>query len=207
MWSKILILLMAITLLSCTKTFKSLEEYTGYLADETNGLLVTKTSGGLAFKMKYLPPEVLTLRELKKENSQDVEKIMASYQDNFTFVLSIEPTPDAKQIEDIMYLGVASMEDYQERVHKMNFEFHHYLSIKIDDDLIYPVLTQMENSYSLEKGRRIILVFSNDQINQVVEQNQDLKIEYNDHVFLTGIHKFLFKSEDIKRVPKLNLEK
>lgn len=201
------------TLTSCSFFNKELvwNDYVKYINDEENGLVKKKYINHLELTMKYLPPAYLVHRELRDDTSFTVKQkdsILSLYSNNLTFVLSVNPDErdGDSPIEDVLFYNLKSKEEYTQRMMHLNFEIKEDLELICDDKIKYsPVLTNMENSYGLSKGRNITLVFTPLKTKDEFLKAKNITVSWNDEVFETGQHYFSFDAAQLFSTPGLKL--
>jgi hypothetical protein len=180
-----------------------------WLNDPDNGLIKTKVINGVEIELKFLPPEFLTYREVKRLNNynkQYIDSLLNLYQNSYSFLLKIGPE-DGVDGEDIMLKGVGSMEEFKSRAQMMNFEMQEYVSLKAEGKKYKPVLSTMENVYGMHSHRNIYLVFTPNDENKSLLKAEKLDVSFNDELFETGISHFVFKKKYISNIPKVKFWK
>lgn len=193
--------LLIFQLLCCgNKHFNKPEDYLQWINNPDNGLVQKKKVNRLILKIKYLPHKYLLLIENEEASSKEIEAMLQTRKsDGLSFLLTI--SPDLKDDGDIMFRGVSSLKEFNERVLQMNFNIGQSISLVLDHKVYNSVLSNLENTYSLNKGRNINLLF--DITLEELRQSKDSKLDvkYVDEIFNTGIHHFLFDARDILRIP------
>ncbi|MDB5274749.1 MAG: hypothetical protein JWO58_3116 [Chitinophagaceae bacterium] len=207
----VFLIFFAVYLTACSlyKGEKDPASYYTWLNDPDNGLVQEKRINGLVFSVKYMPPEFLAYQDLKNSGNytqKQKDSVIASYSSTMTFLLSVNPDEkdSSNSIRDVMYLGVENMEDYQQRSMMMNFEMNQYLELKTSDSSIYsPVLVNMENTYSLSKGRSFTCVFSPLKNNEEFKNSKQFDFVWDDEIFDSGRNHFVFDPHNIFSSPSL----
>lgn len=200
-------------LVSCQQKIKSQQALYQWINDADNGLVKQKDLDGITLTMKYLPPELLVSKELqslkagpkKNDLKKTVDSLMQGYQNSRTFILNLSPNGQGKKafVQDILYKGADSYAAYKRRAMEMNFNMANYLVLKADGKEMKPVLANMENTYSLTKGRNIYLVFADEKDQNACLNAQKLDITFTDKLFDTGIHHFVFQKENLDKLPQV----
>lgn len=193
---------------SCFQQEKELSDYLTWLNNESNGLVKKKYINGLIFTAKYLPPDYLVYQELKDDTlytDSHKDSLLDMYAHNMTFLLTVQPDERDKEsdIADVMYLGVKNMNDYQERVMLLNFEIKEYLHLEAKNASYSPVLTNLENTYSLGSGRNITCVFSPLKDKNEFSKTDTLDLVWDDEIFESGRNHFVFVNQDFSSLPRL----
>jgi len=203
--SKILYALMAIaSFISCSKTVISdKKEYLSYLANPENGLTIEKVVTGLKMKIRYMPEDYLVYNNVKEMvncTSRYKDSIAETYHHSLTFMVNIGP--DENENFDLTRLGISSYGEFAERIEEMTFNSQNWFALTSGGKLYTPVLTKMENVNALEKSRDFIVVFNSTLNSPNDITKNDMIFIYTDDLFHTGVHKFQFNTEDIKKLPK-----
>ncbi len=202
--SKILVFFSLLCVMGCTQTFHSEKDFFLWLNNENNGLVKNKKVDDLQISLKYLPVDYLVLKDLKGNfESSKANKLKEKYGKGLSFLLTFFPLDDAK---DIMYKDLSSYPEYTQRLLSMQFDMAKYIYISTKNGEIRPVLSTLENTYSVTKHRNIYIVFNGDDAEKILQENE-IDIVFDDEIFLTGIHHFVFKSRHIKNMPHLSFWK
>lgn len=197
-----------LSLFSCGKEIESMKSFYGWINDPDNGLVKTRTIEGIRLTVKYLPAEFLALRDAMEEtdySSHVYDSLLGIYRTSHTFLLSIASEKDEHNV-DPMYKGLESLPEYKERALTMNFNMDSYVSIRTPSEEYRPVLTSMENTYSLKAQRNIYIVFTDDSEENNLMKEQELDFIFNDEIFQTGINHFVFRQKDLANTPTVNFD-
>jgi hypothetical protein len=190
-------------LVSCQKTVISdRKEYLTYLADPKNGLLTEKVVAGIKMTVKYVPEDYLvynTVKDLPACSQHDKDSIAGTYHNSLTFMVNIGPAENENF--DLTRVGVDNYGEFAERIEEMAFNSQNWFSLSSEGKLHSPTITRMENLNALEKSRNFIVVFSSAFNSDQDLRKKDMTFIYTDDLFNTGVHKFQFATEDIKRIP------
>ena len=202
-----LVLAVSLFTTSCTTKPKelSLSEYNSFIRTPENGLIKQRSTTGLALEMRYLPVDYLVAQDLESEPRGKVDSLRALYKNSYTFLLTIAPNGEVKGNQDVMYQDIQTIEEYKARAMEMNFSMANYITLRTNKGEVKPVLATLENTYSLTKDRKIYLVFS-DKDEQIWENSKEMDITFQDKLFHSGIHHFVFQTADIKTVPQLTFK-
>jgi len=207
----ILLLIIGVNI-SCTSDVKTEADLLKWMTNPQNGLVKIQTPTGYSFKMKYLPPQFLAFSHLKRFGNGNVEQtgfdsLSRVYGNSLNFLFTIGPDKEKGEKFDIMYEGISNVADYNARVHTLNFDLRHFLSINIKGKEYRPVLTRFESVYGLNKSRNITVVFSPQEEGSQLMKASEYDIVFNDEIFGTGINHFRFQKSDFENTPKLVLNK
>lgn len=198
-----------ITVFSCNnKATVSFNELVKWINDKDNGLIKESSIQGLKITLKYLPAQYLALREVETNMSgQDFDSLLSVYKWSHSFLMILGPDEDKGEQFDIMYLNTSGYDDYTQRVYDMNFNIKNYISLKTPQKKYSPVMTNLENVYGLNKSRNIYVVFTPQKENEDMLSAENLDFIFNDEIFNTGIHHFIFDKKDIENIPNVKIEK
>jgi len=148
-----------------------------------------------------MPVDYLTYNEIKSErskfNKMMLDSVKSKYQNSRTFLLTIEPINEKKDM-DLLFQGATSFEEYKMRINMLNFNPGEYVKINAKDKSHLPVLSTMENAYNIDVKKNLYLVFANE--NNLLNE-PELDFEFNDMIFETGINHFVFQKKDIDNIP------
>ncbi len=201
-----ILIFIASLLSSCSSGFKDEAAFYKWFNNDENGFIKIKVIGDKKISVKYLPPQFLAYKELKnkKGTSKDVKDSLENYYSKSrTFLLKIEPA-DVKKGGDIQYEDVASFGDYVERTKTLNFDMEGFITLKTDKQELAPVLVNMENTYSVEKGRNFLIVFTEKDKTSDLENSEEFDFILDGELFKTGISHFVFKKKEINQEINLN---
>lgn len=144
-------------------------------------LVKTKQSALLEFQLEYLP-----------EASEDEAG-------SLHFLLTIR-FREGKANGDVLYAGLQDKKDFEERVHELNFGMDKYWTLNLGDESLRPVLTHFENTYSITEYRQLHLVFAPPDRHTDFYAAPNWDIAFEDEVFNTGTHHFVFTQEEWEAV-------
>jgi hypothetical protein len=202
-------------LLFCNHSSIPVDEFTRWMGDSRNGISKDKYVNGLHICLKYLPTDYLVYSDLKKSfhmNKQFIptaaitDSLKQLYALSMTFVLSIGPDERDTVGADIMMRDVTSYPDFVNRAIALNFEMEKFISLRSGAHIYPPVLTNLENTYGLSTARNIVLVFPRPNRHNSAEK-EEYEVVWNDMLYTTGIHHFIFSAHDIESIPSLSFEK
>lgn len=186
-------------------------DYVNYINEEDNGLVKRKYINHLEITMQYLPAAYLVHSELKNDTSftaTQKDSILSLYAHNLTFVLSINPDErdGDSPIEDVLFYNIKNKEEYTYRMMHLNFEIKDHIELDCDHQVKYvPAIVNMENSYGLSKGRKIMIVFTPLKSSDEFLKAKNMTVSWNDEVFETGQHYFSFDAAQLFSTPGLKL--
>lgn len=178
---------------ACQQEMHTLQEYAAYIHTPENGLIKEKTIGDMKFTLQYWPAAMQNQTVQEQEDN------------NWTFLLKIEASEQAAQSFDVMTETVSSLQEFQEQTLALNFDWQKWLYLQVEDKKIAPVLAVLENTYGLQQHRIVNLVFAKEEILSQGASPQQLDVVFQDEVFGTGKHHFLFQTKDLAAIPKLVL--
>jgi hypothetical protein len=208
-FSKIFFLLLSITTIACRNNnvqSVTVTEYLKMLNNPDNGLVVTKKVNGLNISMKYLPAGYLVYKEQKEQsfNKAQADSIEKAYANSLTFLLTFSPDETKGNETDVMFDGLKNYKEYVERDLAMNFDMEQKVILRAGKKAYKPVLSSMENIYSLNNGRSIILVFVPTDNKEEFNKMDDVDLTYTDDLFNVGILHFNFLTTNFTKLPQIN---
>lgn len=179
------------------------KEYSRWINDPTHGLIAERQVNDLKLTVKYLPPEYLASRESQGLSQSAKDSLTKIYSESKTFLLTIGPSGKEEKKGDLMFRNISNYQQYKERSYAMNFEMEDYVSLSAENEIYRPVLFTLENTYGLEEGRSVYLVFNDEKKGEKLNTAKELDIVFNDELFETGLSHFTFSKKDIDRLPHL----
>lgn len=191
-------LLLSLIVQSCEHRPSSLKEYAAYIADPKNGLSKEKKVLDVKISVKFLPPSYLAFREAGAGREFLKDSLFSLYKDGMAFLITISPIVNTRG-NDIMYRGIHDFQEFKQRAYLMNFKINEYISMQGVDSKFFPLLHNMENTYSLENNRKIYVVFSKADISEILKKEKTIDLVFDDVIFETGINHFQFEKENIEK--------
>lgn len=187
-------------------TMHTAKEYNAWLNNPENHCKVSKKVGNMVISMKYMPPQFLALKEYESTNRLlNYDSLLSSYEHSVTFLMSFE-TKQGQEGEDVMYKDLASYKEYLERSMTLNFDMESKVQLQGSFGSCYPVLSSLENTYGLSKGRDVYLVFSSKEKAYDLMKEAYWDLVYQDDIYQTGILHFIFTPPVLKdKLPEITL--
>lgn len=176
-----------------------------WLNNEANGLSKTTKVNGYKINVKYLPPSYLSYMDRKnglvptKTNKDSIGATRRSR----TFLLTLSPDHENKAERDILFENTQSYEDYQARMHAMNFQMGEWVTLKEGGKVLKPSGSFMENIYSLGNQRSICFVFP-EESTMTEDTKEELEFVFQDAFFGTGVTHFTFRRDAMNQLPEFN---
>src|ERR1044071_9002938 len=143
------LILLLLVLSSCQSGFRNESEFYKWWSNDKNGLVRSKEIQDFKLSVKYMPPHYLVYNELKNLpgiSPHTYDSLYNQYKNYRTFFLTIEPI-NKTDGENILFKGIESIEDFKERIMKLNFSPGEFISLKTPDKEFKPILSTMENLY------------------------------------------------------------
>ena len=179
----------------CQPSINTVDQFQAYINTPANGLIKTRIVGGLEFSLKYIPETYLkSVGDLQSER------------DGVRFLFKIAPSQQTGEAFDVLTQTVSSSRAFKEKNLLFNFGLQNYLTLRIDDQELKPVLVEPENTYELKKHRLINVVFPKENINQDWNGADQIDIVFRDVLYDTGIHHFVFDLTKIKNIPPVTIQ-
>ncbi len=183
---------------------KDLGEYMRDLVEADAGLVRSRIVNDVEFEVRYLPPELLAYRELRKLRSAGhvkFDSLCAMYSGTNAFELRFRSTPP-NEGRDVMYKGITSEEEYKDRVMTLNFDMPDLLRLKVENDIYMPGLALAENTYSLKPERVVLALFSDENLSASLGRGENVRFQFSDEIFFSGLHNFTFEGQALLHVPE-----
>ena len=157
--------------------------------------------------MKYIPTDFYVYKAQKEYPNRSIDSLKKDYENNVNFILKIAPSEDADQKFDVMTETVSSLREFKEQALVVNFELQKFIQLKIGQQTIAPVLVETENVYGLTQHRLVNIVFAKEDFQEEWLNEDKIDLVFNDEIYGTGKHHFLFYKKDLKTIPNLNITK
>lgn len=189
-------------------TVHTTQEYAAWINQPENTCKVSKKVGDMLVSVKYLPSSFLALKDYESsDHSVSYEALLKSYMNSVTFIMSFE-TPQGQAGEDVMYKDLSSYKQYVERSMTLNFDLESKVILNAGTYQYAPVLSSLENTYGLSKGRDVYLVFTSKEKEHDLLKEPVLDFVYSDDIYNVGILHFTYNFQEIlKTLPVVELKK
>ena len=182
----------------------SVSEFAAYTHDPSNGLIRMRNVKGIEFAVQYLPTGTLVERQLRHVKDFDkslTDRFKQQYEKSLGFEFSFGA--DGVLAEgDATYLGIHDYSEYAARVKTINFELDQLIELQVGSKRFVPKLALAENTYSLSKTRKVLVMFSDHELNDVFTHANECTFVFDDRIFNNGILKFRFDISDILSMPE-----
>ncbi|MDQ3102135.1 MAG: hypothetical protein M3R08_12160, partial [Bacteroidota bacterium] len=87
-----------------------------------------------------------------------LEELQTRYRQQLSFLINV--APDGNYVQgDIMYRGVDDVASFKKQAYELNFLWEQTLELRCGSARYKPVLSTLENTYSLSQDRNILVVF------------------------------------------------
>ncbi len=192
-----------ILLISCGREKMDHAELMRALEDPTRGLVRERSVGDLVLRCKYIPPELSAWREMRGRefNIAEYHRRVAEHARLQTFALQIAPREDKGAA--VSMRGVQGYEEFAQRTAELNFGMEDRLRLVSETCDMHPVLASLNNSYELNRARTVMMVFAPREGMEELPQRGTVEVVFEDDLFATGIHRFVFDAETLVNAPQL----
>lgn len=190
---------------SCEPARLSYDDFEGYIQNPKNGLVVTHQTNSVIISAIYIPSVYKAYEEYKNMNlNVDNQVLLDSLCRNFAkskfFLIKISSVDEDV---DVMHSNISSTQEVQERYYNLSFSIKEYIHIKMNNEILYPVLTHLENLDGITKSRIIHVVFADD--DNMWKNTDNFSLVFEDPFLGTGINQFDFTKNSIKKIPQIKL--
>lgn len=192
-------------LVSCGREKMEYAELMRALEDPSGGLVRERSVGDLVLRCKYIPPELSAWREMRGREFNIVEyhRRVAEHARLQTFALQIAPLEDKGAA--VSMRGVQGYEDFAQRTAELNFGMEDRLRLVSGTCDVHPVLASLNNSYELNRARTVMMVFAPQEGMDELPRRGTVEVVFEDDLFATGIHRFVFDAETLVNAPQLSI--
>ncbi|MGB0521997.1 MAG: hypothetical protein ACPGJS_03510 [Flammeovirgaceae bacterium] len=200
--------LLFLLLIQCQQHIKSDQQFYDWLIEKEHGLIQYKKSEGLLLSAMYLPPEYLALKELKSfkiKTRSLFDSLVELNRNHFTFLLVIQADQEesARQLEE--YRSVKEYLDDKERIAEL-YHVAQHLRLHTGTKTLKPSISVIETRLGSQLYWALQLAFSENVPWEEVLEGQTIDLAFNDEIFHTGIHHFIFKRVAMQAIPTIKLE-
>jgi hypothetical protein len=151
-------------LLSCSCGSKKplpIQEYTAYINNPENGLLLAKEQDGIRFTLKYIPAQLSAYREFQEQKDTSLIKdLQAKYQQHLSFQLFIEAVDPNLDLKALIQQNATTRAEVESNYNSLFFDMSKYCLLKTAHGTYAPVASNVENAPGLNKRINMQLVFS-----------------------------------------------
>ncbi|MGE3801223.1 MAG: hypothetical protein AB7H80_09400 [Candidatus Kapaibacterium sp.] len=194
--------LLLLGIMSCSEDVDTPDDMLTWLNESERGLVHERTGAGIRWNVKYLPHDYLAARYLQSvEHPTEAirDSALESYKNTICFLLTV--APEAEGEGDVMYRGVGTFEEFESRAMALNFEVKDLMRLTYGGVETPAVISTMENTYGLNNRRDIMVIFAKDESAWSKADTIDCLLD--DRIFNSGIHHFVYRKEDIDKIPVL----
>lgn len=187
---------------SCKPARISFNDFEEYIQNPKNGLVVSHQINSISITAIYIPTVYKAYQEYKNltvmvENKSLFDSLCDNYNQSKFFLIKIS---SVNEDIDIIHSNVSSTQEVQERYYNLSFSMKEYISIKCNNEILYPVLTHLENTDGITKSRIIHVVFCDENMRK---NSGDFALVFEDIFFGTGINEFVFTEKSIEKIPQI----
>ena len=204
----ILLSLFFLTFFGCKSKLSSEKEFYKYWSDSSNGLFHKKSVNGFELTMKYMPHEYLMFNEIQNKpiGEKEYEELKKKYANTLSFLMTIAPesSTNFSSTDQVEKYNIGSLEEFKDRMLELNFGMKEYIHLKTSaGEKYHPILATMENVYTLDNKKNIVIVFGDIKEGKSILENEKLDVVFEDKMFDTGINHFVFEKENLLNIPEL----
>lgn len=201
-------LFIAMFFFSCNEEkVASVAEYSKWLNNPDNGLVVVRRVNGLKLSVKYLPADFLKYKDMQGDEAEqkELKEMNDKYKNTLTFLMTVGPDEEKGNTADIMMSDISNYKEYAERLLTMNFELDRNITLRAGNIELKPVLSALENTYGLSKNRSVVLAFApTDEEKAAIDNASVIDFSYSDELFAMGILHFEFSENKLHRLPYIS---
>jgi hypothetical protein len=192
---------------SCSNEFNSESDLYQWLGDKENGVLKERTHEEIKYSLKILPNDLTIYNDLEGEEYRPskIDSIRETKKDELACLLLIDIKKGTQ--DNPLFTGITEYKDYKERIQDLNFHFSDFFHAQIGDQVITPKIWVFEDLYTLGNKRKVMIVFSERDLDKSISESMDIDFVFNDQIFGTGINHFKIKTEDILSIPEIGFWK
>ena len=192
------ILFLLIVLNSCKHSALTAQEIEQYIAEPSNGLVITQKTLGADITASYLPTDLLALREfLTEQIPSNKEFLNASnkYRNSQYFVISFS-------VDDHEVLNpAAGINKYGELLRTISFGMQRYVHLTTaDGDTLQPLSYSLDRTYAMGSSTQVLFAFPKK------PKAEWIRVNVQEFGLGSGNVTFQFQQSDIQNTPSLKLQ-
>jgi len=201
----IYLILLTLTLFSCTPDELEPMEYVRWVENENNGLKVSRQIGEFIFTVQYKPLEYKILQKLKdpgitydrlEEEKKEIEDMQY-----FTFTVKVKDS----NISPLKY-NLENDNDYYGRLEYFSFHIQNDFRLIDGKDTLNCLLHHFERTYELTPENTFVLAFRAPQNKSPDEIFfEDKTFIYEDKILNTGKVNLIIKAENLNQIPNIKI--
>ncbi len=199
--NKLPIVLISLVLWSCSPREMTMNQYVKWYQNNAESLSQEKVIGDYVLSLKYIPVEILAIKEFKENEGEDASLLetIASYGENEYFKLSIRHT---KYPEIDFVLGESlDMKDYRSKKYEFLFGMDDNIFLETESTEIAPIFTHFEETQDIGGEKSILFAFPKN----AISAKSISSLVFVDDILNTGISKFPLNLGLITKTPSLTL--
>jgi hypothetical protein len=191
-----LFLLAAVILGSCSeKRLLDKAAFLNYFNKGADQFFKEKELNNVSYKVKLVPPELITLNNNRSINSEEeYKKELRENEDRINFVMIVEDMPGSNLVKELVF----KKEMYSKLVEYANVELAKDFQLIKDTDTIPCSLIHLEPANSVHPVIRMTACFDNPK-----KGDKDYTLVFDDNFFSNGNLKFNFPEETFTDLPTL----
>lgn len=190
-----------VALNSCDRTDSSIKRHMRFIQNPENGLVQKAMTKNYKYILRYLPKEYMALKELGAHfDKEKYNEYLKNYEAHHYFSLQIQPVQTGKSLAKVIEQG-SGVENYPAVIQAIHFELQQDFKLIIGQDTLPCVLYHAEPPNLDYTGIQILTVFAMDE--NFEDVTKDLKFQFQDHHLTQKTLSFLFKANDLKKIPPI----
>ncbi len=181
--------------LGCKQPNLSPEMYIRWINNVSNGLVKEEIVGNVKYTVAYRPADYQLATGLL---GNDSSLVAASKDDNFSFVIKMEPTDGKTQV---LTINALNQQEPFERISYYLSDMQNDIQLIEGKDTLYADNFIYERYYNLSPAQNFLVGFTHKQL----KEGNDLILVINDRALNTGRIHFRFDADILKKIPQLTM--
>jgi hypothetical protein len=192
----LIIIITGFVLSQCTDRYISRDELKAYPLNVKNGVIKSIDKSGIQIDAYYRSKDLIIAQELTPPVADtDLNKIESQYDSLDYFILRL--SKNGKEIENGF---VSNSERFSNVVSYLSSSLAERVYLVLDRDTIPALDAMYARTFGATTATQVMLIFKSN----LVHQDGNVKLVYDDNFFGTGLNEFQFDVKNIKRIPRLN---
>ncbi|KOY84403.1 hypothetical protein AD998_21295 [bacterium 336/3] len=195
--------ILLLSLISCQSNISSLEDYSKYISNPSNGFFKETSISNFDINIKYLPETYWALKEKNQNIDKNINELSKKYQNFLIFQVSIKPKDNSKVVlKDFIHRNALHQKDYMEQISILNYRMSDYFSISSQNKVFKAIDAKLEDN-AFDKQISFLITFIRP---KEITNSESISFLMTENFFLNNTVKVDFLQKDIFSNPKIEIK-
>lgn len=195
--------ILLLSLISCQSNISSLEDYSEYISNPSNGFSKETSILNFDINIKYLPETYWALKEKNQNIDKNINELSKKYQNFLIFQVLIKPKNNSKVgLKDFIHRNALHQKDYMEQISILNYRMSDYFSISSQNKVFKAIDAKLEDN-SFDKQISFLVTFTRP---KEIINSENFSFLMAENFFLNNTIKVDFLQKDIFSNPKIEIK-